>query len=229
MLREETASKFGLADAPSAVAVHRAINGEDYQCGPTRFDAYVDHLLAALTDPELDFLLDSGVLEFPAMEALIFGAGSKADFADRSHDKALTKTLRALRSFWPTSSADADLIAMHGDMLRDPQRISRLLVVLYGFSQADADGYADSVAQVVQDVPAFAGGHSALFTLNAFSFSGKGDPDPFVASLSAKTVIGDGFLGALTAMGIDDVGAPVVLAHEYAHQIQAESNLFARP
>ena len=27
-------------------------------------------------------------------------------------------------------------------------------------------------------------------------------------------------------MGIDDVGAPVVLAHEFAHQIQAEYNLF---
>ena len=225
-LREETASKFGLTEAPSAVAVHRAINGEDYRCGPTRFDAYVEQLLTGLTDDELGFLLDSGVLEFPAMEALVFGSSSEADFADRSHDKALTKTFRKLQTFWPTPSSDADLIAMHGDMLGDPERISRLLVVLYGFSQADADAYGDAVAKVVQAVPAFADGDSDLFTLNAFSFSGQDDPDPFVAGLSAKTVVGDGFLGALTAMGIDDVGAPVVLAHEFAHQIQAEYDLF---
>ena len=88
-----------MAEAPSAVAVHRAINGEDYRCGPTRFDAYVEQLLAGLTEDELGFLLDSGVLEFPAMEALVFGSSSKANFADRSHDKALTKTFASCRRF----------------------------------------------------------------------------------------------------------------------------------
>ena len=68
-----------------------------------------------------------------------------------------------------------------------------------------------------------------MFTLGAFSFSGKGDPDPLIAALPDKMVIGDGFLRALTAMGIDDVGARVVLAHEYAHHLQAELGLFDSP
>lgn len=224
-LREETASKFGLEAAPADVAVQNAIDGSAYRCGTTGFDAYVDQLLTGLSQDELAFLLDSGALEFPAMEALVFGPDAGAGVADRKQAKALTKTYRKLQSFWSTSS-DADLIAMHGDMLSNPQRISRLLVVLYGFSPSDADGYANLVATVIKDVPAFADGDSPLFTLNAFSFTGKGDPDPFIAGLPSKVVIGDGFLGALTAMGIDDVGAPVVLAHEYAHQVQAELNLF---
>ena len=228
-LREETASTFGLADAPADVAVQRAIDGASLRCGATGFDAYVDRLLAGLSSEELAFLLDSGALEFPAMEALVFGSGAESDFTDRGQSKALTKTFRDLQKFWSAPAPDIDLVAMHGDMLRHPERISRLLVVLYGFSQADADEHAELVAAAVAEVPALAGGDSALFTLNAFSFSGKGDPDPFIAGLRAKVVIGDGFLDALSAMGLDDVGAPVVLAHEYAHQIQTESNLFDSP
>lgn len=228
-LREETASKFGLDEAPADVAVQRAIDGAAYACGATDFDAYVSQLLAGLTDEERAFLLDSGVLEFPAMEALVFGSSADTVFTERDQAKALKKTFRELQKFWSTPPADLELVAMHGDMLSDPERISRLLVVLYGWSQDDADEYALSVSAVVNDIPAFAHGNSALFTLNAFSFSGAGDPDPFIAGLPAKTVIGDGFLGALTAMGIDDVGAPVVLAHEYAHQVQAEFNLFDSP
>lgn len=228
-LREEAASTFGLADAPADAAVQRAIDGAMLRCGATGFDAYVDQQLAGLSPEELAFLLDSGALEFPAMEALVFGSGAETGFTDRGQSKALTKTFRDLQKFWSTSSPDIDLVALHGDMLRDPERISRLLVVLYGFSPADADGYAKLVAAVMTEVPAFAGGESALFTLNAFSFSGKGDPDPFIAGLPAKIVIGDGFLGALSAMGLEDVGTRVVLAHEYAHQIQTELNLFESP
>ncbi|HEY5783952.1 MAG TPA: hypothetical protein VIT65_04165 [Microlunatus sp.] len=228
-LREETASTFGLADAPADVAVQRAIDGANLRCGATGFDAYVDQLLAGLGPEELAFLLDSGALEFPAMEALVFGSSAEPAFTDRGQSKAITKTFRDLQKFWPTPSPDIDLVDLHGDMLRDPLRISRLLVVLYGFTQADADGYAKLVAAAVAEVPAFAGGESAIFTLNAFSFSGKGDPDPFIAGLPAKVVVGDGFLGALSAMGLEDVGARVVLAHEYAHQIQTESNLFDSP
>jgi hypothetical protein len=228
-LREETASKFGLADSPSDVAVQRAINPEHYRCARTSFDGYVDQLLAGVTQDELDFLLHSGALEFPAMEALVFGSSADADFAERDQAKALAKTLRDLQKFWLVPSSHIDSIAMHGDMLRDPQRISRLLIVLYGFSAADADGYADAVTDVVKEVPAFADGDSALFTLNAFSFSGKDDPDPFIASLADKIVVGDGFLGALNAMGIAEVGARVALAHEFAHQIQTELDLFDSP
>lgn len=226
-LREDTASKFGLADAPADVAVQRAIDGADYLCGATGFDAYVDQLLAGLTPDELAFLLNSGVLEFPAMEALVFGSDAETTFTERDQSKALTKTFRDLKKFWSTPAPD--LVAMHGEMLLNPERISRLLVVLYGFPQDDAERDAKLIVAAVKEVPGFADGDSPLFTLNAFSFSGKGDHEPFIASLPAKVVIGDGFLDALTAMGLDDVGPRVVLAHEYAHQIQTELNLFDSP
>jgi hypothetical protein len=224
-LREETSDTFGLADSLSEAVVQGAIDGDAYLCGPTGFDTYVNQLLAGLTQPELEFLLNSGALEFPAMEALVFGSGADDTFAGRDRRQALIKTFRDLQKFAPTTQ-NPDLVPMGGAMLRDAGRISRLLVALYGIPQAEADEYANAVAGVVQDVPAFAGGDSPLFTLNAFSFSGEGDPDPFIAGLPAKVVVGEGFLDALTVMGVGDIGAPVVLAHEYAHQLQVEHHLF---
>jgi hypothetical protein len=206
--------------------VQRALDGAAYQCGPTGFDGYVDRLLAGLTEDELAFLLDSGVLEFPAMEAVVYGTANR-DAVPRGHDgRELSRTLRDLQKFWPMSSDDLQLVAMDGEMLRDPERISRLLVRLYGFTPDDADGYAAAVARVIRDVRVFDDGESPLFSLNAFAFSGAGDPDPSIAALPPKIVVGDGFLDALDELDVDDVGGQVVLAHEYAHQLQVQHDLF---
>ena len=225
-LGEQTPSSFGLESSPSGEVVQRALDGAAYQCGPTGFDGYVDRLLAGLTEDELAFLLDSGVLEFPAMEAVVYGTANR-DAVPRGHDgRELTKTLRDLQKFWPMSSNDLQLVAMDGEMLRDPERISRLLVRLYGFTPDDADGYAAAVARVIRDVRVFDDGESPLFSLNAFAFSGAGDPDPSIAALPPKIVVGDGFLDALDELDVDDVGGQVVLAHEYAHQLQVQHDLF---
>lgn len=225
-LGEQTPSSFGLESSPSGEVVQRALDGAAYQCGPTGFDSYVDRLLAGLTEDELAFLLDSGVLEFPAMEAVVYGTANR-DAKPRGHDgHELTKTLKDLQKFWPTTSRDLQLVAMDGEMLRDPARISRLLVRLYGFTPADADRYAAAVARVIRDVAVFDDGESPLFSLNAFAFSGLGDPDPTIAALPPKIVVGDGFLDALDELGVEDVGGQVVLAHEYAHQLQVQHDLF---
>ena len=225
-LGEQTPSSFGLESSPSGEVVQRALDGAAYQCGPTGFDAYVDGLLAGLTSDELSFLLDSGVLEFPAMEAVVYGTANR-DAVPRGHDgHELTKTLKDLQKFWPTTSRDLQLVSMDGEMLRDPERISRLLVRLYAFTPADADGYAAAVARVIRDVRVFDDGESPLFSLNAFAFSGVGDPDPSIAALPPKIVVGEGFLDALDELDVDDVGGSVVLAHEYAHQLQVQDDLF---
>lgn len=225
-LGEQTPSSFGLESSPAGEVVQRTLDGTAYQCGPTGFDGYVDRLLAGLSDDELSFLLDSGVLEFPAMEAVVYGTANR-DAMPRGHDgHELTKTLKDLQKFWPTTSRDLQLVAMNGEMLRDPARISRLLVRLYGWTPADADEYAEAVALVIRDVEVFDDGESPLFSLNAFAFSGSGDPDPTIAALPPKIVVGDGFLDALDELGVEDVGGPVVLAHEYAHQLQVQYDLF---
>ena len=69
---------------------------------------------------------------------------------------------------------------MHGDMLLDTARVARLLE-LFGETEAEAAAHAATIAQVVDTSPAFDDGNNPIFTLNAFAFSGEGDPDPFFA------------------------------------------------
>lgn len=82
---------------------------------------------------------------------------------------------------------------------------------------------------MVSAVPAFADGAFPLFTLNAFAFTGEGDPDPFIASLPDTMVFGQGLLAAMDTLGLADVGPRVILAHEFAHHIQFELDLFDSP
>jgi hypothetical protein len=130
---------------------------------------------------------------------------------------------------WDIETADIDLLAMHGEMLLDPGRVARLLVSVYGLSSAEAVGVADAVATFVDSVPEPRRGHNPIFTLNAYAFSGEGDPEPFIAAIPDKIVFGYGFIDAFEAMGIGDVGPRVMLAHEFGHHVQYELDVFDSP
>jgi hypothetical protein len=226
--RDAVAARFGLESSPATEAVGRVINPGDYQCGPTQLDTYVDQQISGLTQNQLKFLFTSGALDFPTYDALVFGTTGDPDYAlapDYRHQ--LTTTFRDAQRFWDIQSSDIQLMAMHGHgVLTDPARLTRLLDVVYGWSGPDAAAYARSVVDEVKSIPALQGGDNPLFTLNAFAFSGKGDPDPLAASLPDKLIFGDGILGALEYMGIADVGPRAVLGHEFGHHVQYEDNLF---
>jgi hypothetical protein len=223
--RAEAADRFGV-ELPAQEAVGRAIDPSDYDCGRTAFDDYVDGLLAGLTPAEVDFLFNSGAMEFPTYEALVFGTAGDPTYALEEQRRELSHAFRDARRFFDVESGDIHLLAMHGDMLLDPARIARVLEVVYGFPAPDAAEYAELVSTFVAGVPAFQGGDNPLFTLNAFAFSGEGDPDPFVSSIPDKLVFGDGIIDALESLGIGDVGPRAVMGHEFAHHVQYELSLF---
>src|SRR4051812_42161742 len=217
------AARFGI-ESPAREALSRVINPEDYTCGPTDFDTYIDGILAGLTTDELSFVFD--VIDMPTYDALIFGKTSDARYALTSHAQAISTAFRDARRFWDVKSADIQLMAMHGSVLQDAARLTRLLNVVYGVSVADAPSVADYIVNTVAKIPELDGGDNPIFTLNAFAFSGAGNPDPFVSSIPDKLIFGDGILDALEAMGIGDVGPRAVLGHEFGHHVQYEDNLF---
>lgn len=224
--RDAAAARVHLTPSPAEQAVGRVIDPGDYECGPTALDAYVGDLLAGMTDDDLEFLFTSGVLDFPTLDALVFGASGDPAYALRADYRTeLSHAFRDARRFWDIPSADIQLLAMHGDVLLDQGRLQRLLTVVYGLSPADAAGYAAQVVARMQD-PVFGRGSNPLFTLNAFAFTGEGDPDPFVASLPDKLIFGDGVLDALKKLGLGDVGPRAVLAHEFGHHVQFENDVF---
>jgi len=224
--RRTVERQMDVEDSPVEEALERAIDPDDYECAPTDLDAYVDGLLAGLTDEELEFLLTSGVLDFPTYDALLFGSKRDPRYRLTGHARQLKSTFRHVKRFWDIKSDDIQLHAMHGDMLLDTRRVARLLVVLYGLTEDEASMFAAAVADIISGTPAFDDGDNPIFTLNAYAFTAEGDPDPLVASVPDKLVFGDGILDALDALRLGNVGPRVVMGHEFGHHIQFEQNLF---
>jgi len=228
-----SADRVGIERSAAGAAVDRAINPDDYQCGPTDFSAYIDELISGFSRDELVFLVNHiEMLDIPTYDALYFGSNTDARYNLRADSRqSLTKTFTDVKRFWDVKSGDIQLMAMHGSMLKSAQRVARVLQLpLPEFHMAPAAAQAEA-AKIAGAASKgfFDGGDNPLFTLNAFAFSAEGDPDPTVAGLPDKLIFGDGILDALQAMGIGDVGARAVMGHEFGHHVQFEDGLFDSP
>lgn len=221
-------SGVGLEGSPARGILDRLINPDEHVCGPTDLDVYFAELRSELTEADLAFLEQSPAVDIPTVDALLFGTAADPDYAVRpDYRHLLTKTFRDAQRFWDIDSGDIQLAGMHGDMLQDTFRVSRVLRVAFGRTAAEARAEAREIADTVAASPGLDGGNNPLFTLNAFAFSAEVNPNPVVAGVPDKIVFGDGMLDALEFMGIGNVGSRVVLAHEFGHHVQFEDGLLA--
>ncbi|NUO33509.1 MAG: hypothetical protein HOQ18_14730 [Dermatophilaceae bacterium] len=222
--------RFGIERSTAQEAVERAIDPTQYQCAPTRLDAYVGGLLAGV-DPRIFRVLASvGALDYATYDAILFGSQGAPGYAlPKAYVNELSQSFRAAQKFWDTDGSDIQLMAMHGDLMTDPARISPILQIVFGVPRPDADAIAAAVAELVATDPGLQGGQSPIFTLNAFAFSAAGETDPALSRLPDKLVFGDGMLDALQAIGVGDIGPRAVLGHEYAHHVQYDAGLTASP
>ncbi|WP_104431063.1 hypothetical protein [Kineococcus xinjiangensis] len=228
--RAAAAERLGVEESPAAQVVRDAIDPGDYACGPTEFRNYIRSVLQGLSPEEMQFLDESGALDFPTYDAFVFGTGADPRYGlDAEYRQQLVRTFRDGQRFWDVKSGDIQLLGLNGSVLRDEARLTRLLVVVYGLEEADAAAYAAAVVAAVAQIPALQGGDNPIFSLNAFAFSGEGDPDPLFSSIPDKIVMGDGLNDAFEHMGIADVGPRAVLAHEFGHHVQFENDLFDSP
>ncbi|GAB47696.1 hypothetical protein [Mobilicoccus pelagius] len=199
---------------------HR-IDGSQYQCGPTEFAAWQRQSTADWTDEDFQILDALGAFDLPTYEALVYGSENDPAFALRSDAQVLQKTFRKLKKFWDIKSDDIQLMAMHGDMMRDPARTSRVYQTVFGVPKAEADELASLLAEFIAQ-PKFQGGNHPLFTLNAFAFSSYGEDVDGLGVIGDRIVMGDGILRAYREMGYGDVAPQAILAHEFGHHVQFE-------
>lgn len=227
---DAASARTGL-DAPATDLVTRVIDPDDHVCGPTRLSTYVDRLVGGLDRSELEFLVFSGALLFPAFEALVLGSPGDPRFAlPDDYGKSQRRAFEDLRQFWDIPSGDIQLLAMRGGgVLADPARLTRLLVEVFGLPPAEAAEYARFVVTTVAAIPELRAGRNPIFTLNAFAFSGEGSPDPFISSIPDRIVMGEGLFRFFEHLDDDRVGPRVVLAHEFGHHVQFERGLFDSP
>ncbi len=130
----------------------------------------------------------------------------------------LTKSFNDLKRFWDTKSDNVIMVAAHGSMLQDRNKILTLYKAEYGYSDEKATYYADSLTTLFKTYPEYLNGNHPFFTLNAYAHQEKNYP--VAGQIGDKIVFGDGLLQAFDAIGYGDIAPQAILAHEFAHHIQ---------
>jgi hypothetical protein len=224
-------SQTGVGDSNAEQTVAGVIDPTQYQCQPTAFSNYVDSLIADVDLGTLFILVILGVLDYPTYDALFFGKPNNTeDYGLPAGYKApVTQAVKGSQKFWDVDLFDVKTLAMQNDMLTDTARVSRIIGVLFGVDQAEADETAALVQEVLNESPALDGGRNPIFTLNAFAFSAEGETDPIFQGIPDKMVFGEGLGNALDALGLGVPAAKGVIGHEMAHHVQYEQGYFDSP
>lgn len=230
--REATAKKLGLEDHDWRGTAQGAINPSDYECSTTKLDGWLDGELAGIDRSVLRLLSDASAFDVPTYDALVFGKESSSNTFGVTGDDTnpLNHAMKKLRGFWDIDGSSIQLIPMHGSMMTNPTRVSRVYEVAFGLSKADADEVANAVVELVKSQSGLRGGDNPIFTFNAFAYDPTGDQEALDLGITKRIVMGDGVLAGLDGVGLTDkAAAEAVLAHEYGHQVQYAKGLFESP
>jgi hypothetical protein len=130
----------------------------------------------------------------------------------------LDKGFKDLKRFWDIKSGDIIMVAAHGSILQDRDKVIKVYKAEYGYSDEKANYYADSLATLFKTYPEYLNGNHPFFTINAYAHQEKNYPA--AGQVQDKIVFGDGLLQAFDALGYGDIAPQAILAHEFAHHIQ---------
>ncbi|MEV4314117.1 hypothetical protein [Actinocrispum sp. NPDC049592] len=200
------------------------INPADYQC--TSSTPVRDWLAASEQKwTPLDRAIATSVnnLQPVLLDTVLFPKEAGTQFGQRGeYTTQITHTFRDLGKFWDIQSSQIVIAPMHGSVLTDRPRLTRVFQVGFGFDQVFAASLADAVATLM-DQDQFDHGNHPFFTFNAFALGGLDIPG--FGTIPPEIVMGDGVLAGFTAVGLDDVAGKAILAHEFGHQVQFQKGL----
>lgn len=207
--------------------VKRAINPDDYQCGPTILDDYVNNSVASWTNSDFSIYF---TFSFLIWDYAYLYQNSDADgvpyFGDKGQYTNVSKrTFRDLQKFWDIPTSDIYITSAHGDFFNDVNKVTTILKTerdLGWINPAITDAQIAQIAQLLQVV--FGSAHFQQFKHALLSFNAFAAPaDPFF-NTPKKIIMGDGIQKSYYDMGYGDVATQAILSHEFGHQVQ-----FARP
>ena len=199
------------------------IDGGQYECEPTPLTTWAnDNLFYSSIDEQL-FVLFYGIDQFPYIYNLLF-VNPREDRqyygANGEYTRQVRRTDRSVKRFWDVNLRDVQVEAFRGSMLKDFDKVFQVVEALYpSFSEESNAAFAQDIVDVVVD------GSSPVWSFNAFAFKegpilvgGETKPD--------QIQMGDGILEGMDAIGLGDAAPQGILAHEFAHHIQYELNVF---
>jgi len=192
--------------------VERAINPDDYECGPTFIDDYVNHSVENWTNNDFLFYSYFGGIAFDYAYVFDNTNGGQYYGSDSQFTNATNRTFKDLLRFWNIPT-DILLRDAHGIIYDDEAKVKAILL-LYGYPEDDAT-YAAGLIKTVFGSSTFMHYRHPLLTFNAFA----APADPYFGTVK-KIVMGDGIQEAYDDLGFGDVAPQAILAHEYGHHVQ---------
>ena len=224
---QKSADKLIIAHPQYRNAVRRALAIEPTDCNDaTPVRQWLNAELSDWDDDMIFFALITGMLDFPTYDALFFENSSSGQRfgTDGQYSQTVNKTFKDLKRFWNIQSNGIVLAGLHGDMLRDREKLIRMDQIIFGDSREVAEFWADLILSLLNDFPQFRNGDHPIFTFNGFALAQTNLPDP-IGFVPDKIILGDGLLEGYTAVGFKDIAPQAVLAHEFGHHIQFQLNL----
>ena len=179
--------------------------------------------ISVIDSDVLDVLFGYGVLDWATYYSLIFDNDASDDYigVDGEHTKELAKRHRDNQRFWDVYTRDVQLQGMHGADVAYDDKMVPTVQFLFGVDEDTAQGIVDYVQSVIAGSIGY---DHPFLTLNAFAFTAEGEPG--FEHVPDKIVMGEGILDALTDMGLGKNGPEFVHAHEFAHHVQFELEIF---
>ena len=130
----------------------------------------------------------------------------------------LEESFNELKRFWDIRSENIVMVAKHGSMLQDRGKVLKTYKTVYGYSDDQANHYADLVVNSLKKYPEYLNGNHPVFAYDANAIQGKNELG--IGPYPDKIVMGDGLLQALSEIGYGDIAPQAILAHEFGHHIQ---------
>ena len=220
-----------IADLQHGNLLARDINPDDY---PSCSDAtpvsnwwLAEALRVLHAEPALFIpMINLGADLVPTYEAIIFESSATPQYFgyNGEHTHTMVKAERDVKAFWDIPSANIEVVAMHGTVLKDLQKTTDTYDVvgpLFGVNtHEDAVIAANILRTSLLASKTMNGGNHPFFTFNSVAFPGIDGWIP------PKIVMGDGILAAYDAIGFGDVAPQAIFAHEFGHQIQFANGYF---
>ena len=197
--------------------INRVINPDDYECGPTYVDGYLNQSIQNWTDNDFTLYYYFGNVAFDYVYVFANTDGGQYFGTTGQFTNVTNRSFNSLLRFWNIPT-DILLRDAHGNIFADEAKVKSILL-LYGYPDSDATYFA-GLLKVAMGSAAFMNYNHPLLTFNAFAAT----PDPFFGT-PKKIVMGDGIQQMYEDLGFGDVATQGILAHEYGHHVQFAKNV----
>jgi hypothetical protein len=208
--------------------IQRFINGEDYECGETLLDVYMNNLIDRLRPAALNAFADvsgEGVGDWPILVALFYKtfAGSDNFYPGKQQGKEFKKWMNISQKFWDVPLQNITVLPFTGKVLANDALLLPVVSWLYEIDTEVAQRIIDAVQETLVKLPAV-GYNSPLWSLNSIAIGPDPEYPPEFVSIPAL-LMGDGFAMAFEAMRVAEAGVDYIFLHELGHFVQFSLNI----